>query len=712
MNRRRYASLPFLAFSAVLIVVSVCFSPALAQENEPAQPVTPVQVMTDELPFFEQWLSGAHADLNSPAFRYWDNLQPALIPKGCAKCHSRTGFEDFLGVDGSTPGQIDRPHPTGTVVDCAVCHNKGFIDKTTVLMPSGSVLQTEDDEKRCMECHQGRQSGVGIDAMIAQSAASLDAVSDALDFARTHNHPGVSIKYGTTVKAGYEYEGRKYDAEFTHVDGYRTCTDCHNSFSLKVKVGECQKCHVEMATTGDLTRIRTVGASADFNGNGDVTEGIAAEVRALQEMLLTNILTYARQVSKRPIGYSFDNYPHFFIDANNNGQLEASEMIFENRYNAWTPRLLRAAYNYESSMRDRGAYAHNPKYVIQLLYDSIASLNAAIWNSVDMSQMKRDDPGHFAGSHRSFRAWDDQGEVPRLCAKCHSAQGLPSFLKNGVNISQPPSNGFTCSTCHDDLRTFTLHQVRSVVFPSGAVISSDHPETNLCMSCHQGRYGIAGLSKLIGDRAPDEESAELYFVDAHNYAAAATRYGSEAKPAYEYPDKRYSGFANHGFGYFNECTDCHRTHALEVRKFDCVNCHEEIAHNATVRDIRFLWGDFDGDGDDIEGIYYEIETFQTLLYAQIQQYAREVIGEPIVYVPTGYPYFFIDLNRNGAPDREEITADNAYNRWTPRLLRAAYNYQNSRGDPGAFAHNSRYIIQTLYDSYEDLGGDVSTMTRP
>jgi len=37
------------------------------------------------------------------------------------------------------------------------------------------------------------------------------------------------------------------------------------------------------------------------------------------------------------------------------------------------------------------------------------------------------------------------------------------------------------------------------------------------------------------------------------------------------------------------------------------------------------------------------------------------------------------------------------------LLRAAYNYQYAMKDPGAFAHNGKYVIQALYDSLEDLG---------
>lgn len=703
---RQLLGLMLILFLTATAVIGAVERPAAAQED------APVPDITDDLPFFERWLGSAHADLTAPAFSYWNDLEPPLIPKGCAKCHSRTGFEDFLGIDGSIAGQVDRPHPVGTVIDCAACHSDAFADKTTVMMPSGIELHAAADETRCVECHQGRQSAVGIDAMISNAGASLDTVSDALDFARTHNNPGVALKYGTLVKAGYEYAGLAYDTEFTHVAGYNTCTECHESFTLEVKLTECQQCHTEVKTTADLLKIRTDGSAVDYNGNGNVDEGIYAEITSLQALLYQAIQTYARQVSKHALVHTLDTYPYFFNDGNQNGKLEAGETNYDNRYLAWTPRLLKAAYNYEASLRDAGAYAHNPKYVIQLLHDSIDSLNQAIWDPIDLSLMQRDDIGHFAGSDETFRHWDAEGEVPRLCAKCHAAQGLPTFLKNGVNTSQPPSNGFDCSTCHDDLTTFSLHQVKSVVFPSGAIIDSGYAETNLCMSCHQGRYAIAGLVKLIGDAEPDQQLPEMNFVDSHNFSAAATRYGAEARPAYEYPGKTYQGFNDHGYGYFNQCTDCHRTHALEVRAHDCVNCHEEIERGATFRDIRFLPGDFDGDGDDTEGIYYEIETLRAQLYAEIQRYAAEQLDRPIVYVPTGYPYFFNDLDRNGAPDRQEIKADNAYNTWTPRLLQAAFNYQNASGDAGAFAHNSQYIIQTLYDSIEDLGGDVATLLRP
>jgi hypothetical protein len=101
-----------------------------------------------------------------------------------------------------------------------------------------------------------------------------------------------------------------------------------------------------------------------------------------------------------------------------------------------------------------------------------------------------------------------------------------------------------------------------------------------------------------------------------------------------------------------------------------------------------------------------------LLFAAIQKYAADKAGTPIVYDAGSYPYFFIDTNANGVADPDELTSANAYASWTPRLLRAAYNYQWVQKDPGAFAHNGKYIVQILYDSIQDVGGDVAKLTRP
>jgi len=91
---------------------------------------------------------------------------------------------------------------------------------------------------------------------------------------------------------------------------------------------------------------------------------------------------------------------------------------------------------------------------------------------------------------------------------------------------------------------------------------------------------------------------------------------------------------------------------------------------------------------------------------------KKKAGKAIVYDSHAYPYFFTDVNANGKADPDEAIRTNSYKTWTPRLAKAAYNYQFVAKDPGGYAHNGRYVIQLLYDSIEDLGGNTSKMQRP
>jgi hypothetical protein len=251
-----------------------------------------------------------------------------------------------------------------------------------------------------------------------------------------------------------------------------------------------------------------------------------------------------------------------------------------------------------------------------------------------------------------------------------------------------------------------------VQFPSGARLSfGDGVDSNLCLLCHQGRESTVSVNRLIGDTGPDEQSESLRFLNVHYFAAGATRFGTEAKGAYEYEGQTYLGFFPHVDG-FQQCTQCHSTHQLTVQVQACSGCHPTVKSAEDLQTIRMSTEDFDGDGDATEGLAQELATYQEALYAALNAYAAETTGTGIVYSPTAYPYFFADTNGNGEADPDEVNSDNAFNNWTPRLLRAAYNYQYSLKDPGAFAHNGKYIIQVLYDSLNDLGGDVTGMTRP
>jgi hypothetical protein len=505
-----------------------------------------------------------------------------------------------------------------------------------------------------------------------------------------------------------------------HVEGYNTCIGCHNQHTLKVRVEACAECHKNVKTEEDLPKIRMNGSLADFNANGDVKEGIAAEIAGLKDILYKTIQAYATKVAGKGIAYDPAAYPYFFYDTNTNGKVDKEEAVSANGFKSFTARLLQAAYNYQVSQKDPGNFAHNPKYVIQLLVDSVSSLNQGMGGpAADAPKIVRNPPAHFNAASEPFRHWDKEGIVPGSpsnCAKCHTADGLPTFLKNGVTIGVKPSNSLACSTCHDQMTPeFTVRPSEKVTFPSGAVLSfGKTQDANICLNCHQGRESTVSVNNAIatsGAKA-DEVSAKLNFRNVHYFAAGASLFGGDAKGAYQYDGKKYSGRFMHETPY-QTCVDCHDTHTQQVKFGECTKCHEGAKDP---RDIRAKEDDVDynGNKNTEEPITAEIASFQDALLKEIQTYASKTSGLAIAYSSTSYPYWFIDKNTNGKVDPEEAVSDNGYNKWTPNLLRAAYNYQYSVKDPGVFAHNHGYILQVLYDSIESLGGKdaVAKFTRP
>ncbi|MHC4394269.1 MAG: hypothetical protein ACYS1A_01315 [Planctomycetota bacterium] len=663
-------------------------------------------LVAEEIPFEADWAGSGHADANSEAFIHWDGDSPPVVPTRCAKCHSTPGYLDFLGEDGTAAGVVDNNSVIGTVITCEACHNDATITMSSVTFPSGMEITGLGSEARCMQCHQGRESGASVDEAIADAnVAGDDDPNASLGFKNVHYLVAGAVQLGGEVLGGYQYDGKTYDIGFAHVEGIDTCNSCHDPHNLQVKVSLCTTCHIGVATAADLLDIRFAGSQSDYDGDGNLGEGIHDEIVGLQEILYAAIQTYANTTGTG-IVYDSHSYPYFFIDTNGNGQVDPGENSYGNKYNPWTPRLLKAAYNYQFSLKDPGGFAHNGKYIIQLLYDSIEDLDAAL-----VANLHREDPGHFAGSNEAFRHWDEDGEVSGSCSKCHSAAGLPTLLKDGVTFSQPISNGLDCATCHDSLTEFTRHEAGPVEFPSGVELDmgdTGDPNSNLCINCHQGRESTVSVNGAIAGLGIDTVSSSLGFKNVHYLPAGATLFGANAKGAYEYMGKVYNGRLQHEEGY-DTCIDCHDSHNGHVDIQTCQLCHSGIQEP---QDIRIYIWDYDGDGDNSEGIAAEIETLHEALYPAMQTYASTIIGTGIIYDSHSYPYFFKDTNGNGQIDPGENSYGNKYNTFTPRLLRAAYNYQYVAKEPGGFAHNGNYVIQVLYDSLESLGANMTGMVRP
>jgi hypothetical protein len=717
----------------------------------------------------ELWLGSAHNAVNTEAFRHWDADIPAVISTSCAKCHSTTGYRDQLGVDGSTIGKVDKSVPVGETVQCEACHNDATATLTEVefestrtdpaVIGSGVIIKELGDESRCMVCHQGRESKVTIDRYITNAVVANDDEVDgtssdgdpAISFRNIHYFAAAATLFGRDAGVGYEYPEMGYERKFTHVEAYNTCIECHEPHTLKVKVEECADCHTILpgnlddfeAAIEDLHKTRMAGTIADFDGDGDADEGIYEELDGMGAVLYKAIQEYAKDVVTKPIIYEGHSHPYFFEDK---GTIGVFEPGVDTNFTSWSARLVKAAFNYQMWQKDPGAFAHNGKYIMELMYDSIANLNEHALVDVskangypaDFASLVRNDSGHFDTSAEQFRHWDEEEEVSASCARCHSIGGLQFRHKYGIDttLAQEPVSGLSCETCHVEGADFNppvgqapaVRYFKSVTWPSlvnapnttnnGPEGTTTDDNSFVCIQCHQGRESTATLDSRIA-------SNSFGFRNVHYFPSGGTVFGNVAKVAYQYStaSAAYNGKWDHkdpgtGLGPTDgqRCMFCHGDeHSFEVQTTgpnkNCASCHG----GTDVSVYRAGLGLF---GVDLDGVPAttklgdELAVFTDRMYKAMREYTV-VKGLPMIrYDGASYPYFFTDDNDNGILDG----ADRSYNKFDAPLLKAAFNYQYAQKEPGMWAHNTRYSFQIIWESVRDLATAgplvTNTLTTP
>ncbi|MEM7433617.1 MAG: chitobiase/beta-hexosaminidase C-terminal domain-containing protein [Myxococcota bacterium] len=314
--------------------------------------------------------------------------------------------------------------------------------------------------------------------------------------------------------------------------------------------------------------------------------------------------------------------------------------------------------------------------------------------------------GHGDLTAEAWRHWDEDGEVPSRCAKCHGPQGndfvggevgFLEYVTTSDNVNSAPLPlGLDCVNCHQNFPTIYSNLAKfglpngalePVTFPSTDQVSLYSP-SNICMVCHQGRES----GKDVQDEIDSDDGEGPYrFINIHYYAAAATFFGSETYGGFEYPNEEYrprDTFGSHPES-FSTCVGCHMTNAQgsppEMHTWipsveSCINCHGGTS-------FETLGGTPMQSFDNLEEMLPE-------LYSSIQTYAADIIGVPIEY-KNSFPYYFVE----GTNDR--------YEDFDATLLPAAYNYQVVQRDPAGYIHNGTYLQQIVYDSIQDLGGSTS-----
>lgn len=574
--------------------------------------------------------ASGHADAKALAFTDWD--AETEVPASCARCHTSAGYQEYIATGKVAAGM---PVPNKTL-ECATCHNDTAQKLSSVTFPSGVTIENLGKEAICMTCHQGRESKVSVDAkierfgikdvdaqvepLVTKDAAGKETKSN-FGFSNVHYFAAGGTLYAGEVHMGYEYDGKVYDIKTQHVDGFNTCLGCHDQHSLELKVDKCAECHTGVKAVEDLKAIREPSSANDYDGDGDVKEGVAHEIEGLQAVLMTTIQAYATEVAGTPIVYDTAAYPYWFV-AGKDGKAALDKDGKTTSYNKWTARLLKAAYNYQVSLKDPGAFAHGGKYIIELLYDSTEDLNAAdkLTTKTVMDTLVREDTGHFNGAREAWRHWDQNAdgaftyEVEAGCVKCHSAGGLPALLAGKEAASMPAGNGLMCSTCHDVTAFPALYPVKDVTLPGGMVVSfGENEASNLCIECHQARaskksvdkkisdFGVTDVDAVVGKITVDGKEQAFSFINAHYLGIAGVWFGTDAQIAYEYDGKTYLGTNKH-VAVDNKagCVGCHDVHAGTPKEELCKTCHGDVA----VDDIRGMssTADFNGNGDTKEGI--------------------------------------------------------------------------------------------------------------
>jgi len=249
--------------------------------------------------------------------------------------------------------------------------------------------------------------------------------------------------------------------------------------------------------------VRMNGSLADYDGDGDASEGIDSELKGLQENLYKALQEYAKNVAGTGLLYDPATYPYFWPMRMETDRLTRQRGGFVS-YPTWTARLLKAAYNYHTSIKDPGAFAHNSKYTIQLLYDSIADLNSKTGHDRHGCHAPPGS-GHFAGNTEPFRHWDEEGmvEAPACAAHCCRPADVPGKqshnrirAKQRFHLHDLPRRGRLAKPLR--------HQFCDL--PSGAVVSLGGKDadgnfvandSNLCLECHQGRSSASTLDNTL-----------------------------------------------------------------------------------------------------------------------------------------------------------------------------------------------------------------------
>ncbi len=289
---------------------------------------------------------------------------------GCQQCHTNEGFIEYV-VNGSVDPDTHVEYPSQP--GCFTCHdphktgNFG-IRETPELVLANNVSVDLGEGNLCASCHRARNSA---DAIVKPLAA------DKLpSYWGPHHGPMADVFTGNSA---YELPGKKYSNSGHTTSIGDACVTCHMSFpegrySLSSAVGGhsfnivgevhgAEKANISACITCHSEIKQVVGTDyfdykvKDYDTDGEL-EPLQMEVDGLLELLVSTDGSGLLQKLDPPIYKADGSYN--WIRGND------SERLVEE---------VGALYNYKLIQEDKSHGIHNINYTVQILYDTIESLN-------------------------------------------------------------------------------------------------------------------------------------------------------------------------------------------------------------------------------------------------------------------------------------------------------------------------------------------------
>lgn len=291
---------------------------------------------------------------------------------GCQKCHTHEGFVEFVKTGKvDDEGYVKWPSQPG----CFTCHaphkNGDFELRTTAAVALVDDANFDHGKGNlCVACHQSRRGATDV-----VKATPAEKVSGHFG---PHHGPQGNVFSGS---GAYEYAGQSYSSSVHKMEIENACVDCHMALpekrfsstaaigghafgmkgeihgSKKINLAACAGCHEGIKQVQGET-LFDYAAAADWDQDGSV-ETSQQEVAGLLLRLVNDEGTGVLQTLELPM---------FKADGSWNPIGEEGVTRSEQE--------MAALFNYKFFAADRSLGIHNTPYTVQVLMDTVASLDA------------------------------------------------------------------------------------------------------------------------------------------------------------------------------------------------------------------------------------------------------------------------------------------------------------------------------------------------